>query len=172
MFIAIAFVPLTENLAASPKTCIGSSSIDGGARDDRRRPSSTMDSWHRSGSQALRFFPEERCIIAVRGREARRKMARSRFPLVHHRLSLSPSPSSVRFNGPKDGTVGSHTVQRGQFVTGPGKKRPIKRNSAWTGRIRFCPLPLSLSLSLFPSSRDGFFRGGNAPSRFNIRGRV
>lgn len=62
----------------------------------------------------------------------------------------------------RQGLDGSHTVQRGQFVTGPGKKRPIKRNSAWTD--------LSPSLSL---SRGGFFAArGNAPSRFNIRGRV
>lgn len=69
-------------------------------------------------------------------------------------FAISPRPSpfsrppasqivSTSATVPRMG-LGSHTVQRGQFVTGPGKKRPIKRNSAWTGRIRCVPTTLSI----------------------------
>lgn len=119
MFIAFVrrFVPLAESLAASPKTCTqprvpstGERGTTGAAVVD----DGFMTPVGQAGIKA--FFPEESvCTIGrariaallplLRSREARRKMARSRFPLVHHR-SLVPQPLN-RFNvgdGPKDGT--------------------------------------------------------------------
>lgn len=91
------------------------------------------------GQAGIKIFPGREVYNRLSSLLAERREEKWRardFP-----SSITPSSlESYVSTAPRMG-LGSHTVQRGQFVTGPGKKRPIKRNSAWTGRS----LPLSLS---------------------------